>query len=127
MMAKLTRDSLTKRPFTDKRHYPYGFSRSGDFSIAESKLLMQYGSLIAALVDGELLPETEAEQRFVDVALGRMNPANATEKVWLKYQNRINRPRTASIYGSRKATDSDDASEADGVEDSGLQIQIDDE
>ncbi|QPG05387.1 DUF413 domain-containing protein [Salinimonas marina] len=104
-MVKLTRDALLKRPFSDLRFYPYGFSRSGDFSISESNLLAQYGTLIAALVDGELIPETAAEQGYIDVALGRKKPGDAIEKVWAKYQQRINRPKPDSVYGSKPLTE----------------------
>ena len=49
-MTTLSREKLINRPFADKKHYPYGFARSGDFSISESKLLQAHGSLFAALV-----------------------------------------------------------------------------
>ena len=49
-MAKLTRDDLLAKTFVDPANYPYGFSRSGDFSINEAKALQQYGSLISALL-----------------------------------------------------------------------------
>ena len=130
-MAKLTRDSLLKRPFSDLRFYPYGFSRSGDFSISESNLLAQYGTLIAALVDGELLPETEAEQSYIDVALGRKAPGDAIEKVWAKYQQRIHRPRPGSVYGTKPVAEglqsSDSHTEPDTSDDIPLlNSQVDD-
>lgn len=103
-MAKITRDSLIKRMFSDPKHYPYGFSRSGDFSIAESKALQQHGCLIAALVDGDIKAENEEEQAYVDCALGRKPPENAAQKAWIKYQNRINRPKYGSIHGTKKST-----------------------
>ncbi|MDO6477867.1 DUF413 domain-containing protein [Alteromonas sp. 1_MG-2023] len=109
-MTNSTRDSLIKRPFMDKKHYPYGFARSGDFSIKEAKILAENGSVIAALVDGKLTPETDQDMRFIAVAHGETEPASPEEKVWLKYQKRINRPKAASIYGSKKValTESDD-------------------
>lgn len=88
--------------FSDAKHYPYGFSRSGDFSIAESKALLQYGCLIAALVDGHLLPSNDEEIGFIESALGRKKPETAPERAWLKYQSRINRPKYASIHGTTK-------------------------
>jgi len=97
-------ESLLKRMFSDPKHYPYGFSRSGDFSIAESKALSQYGCLIAALVDGHLAPSNEEEAAFIDSALGRKQPETTAERAWLKYQNRINRPKYASIHGTKKAS-----------------------
>lgn len=110
-MTKLTRASLLKHPFSDKRFYPYGFSRSGDFSINESNLLTQYGSLIAALIDGELLPECDAEKGYIDVALGRRAPNDAIERVWSKYQQRINRPHPGSIYGTKMSVNNDEIDE----------------
>lgn len=100
-MTKLTRDALARRQFADRRHYPYGFARSGDFSIRESQLLSQHGSLIAALLDGQLLPESPQEQGYIDVAMGKRHAESAVEKVWYKYQTRINRPKTGSIYGCK--------------------------
>ena len=109
-MTNESRDSLVKKPFMDKRNYPYGFARSGDFSIKEAKILSESGSLIAALVDGKLAPETELDMRFIAVAHGQIQPESPEEKVWLKYQKRINRPKAASIYGSKKLAlvDADD-------------------
>lgn len=101
-MAELKREALIKRPFNDRKNYPYGFARSGDFSIKEAKVLTESGTLIAALVDGKLAPESESEMRYIGVAHGQVEASTPEEKVWLKYQKRINRPKAASIYGSKK-------------------------
>ncbi|RDV26664.1 DUF413 domain-containing protein [Alteromonas aestuariivivens] len=122
-MAKFTRDMLLKRPFVDRKHYPYGFARSGDFSISESKALTQYGSLIAALVDGELGPDNDVDQGYLESALGHRTPQSVEEKAWLKYQSRINRPKAASIYGSKKAAVDDD--DDDIRDDDDIEIEID--
>jgi uncharacterized protein YifE (UPF0438 family) len=103
-VLNMNSESLLKRMFSDPKHYPYGFSRSGDFSIAESKALSQHGCLIAALIDGHLLPSNDEEIAFIDSALGRKQPDTAAERAWLKYQNRINRPKYASIHGTKKAS-----------------------
>ncbi|MCU7553273.1 DUF413 domain-containing protein [Alteromonas sp. ASW11-19] len=122
-MSKLTRDSLVTRQFSDPKHYPYGFSRSGDFSISESKLLQQYGSLIAALVDGKLAPETEDDHGYLAAAFGQREPRNPVERVWVKYQHRINRPKMASIHGfSKPITTEDDDVE---MQETGVEIDID--
>jgi uncharacterized protein YifE (UPF0438 family) len=104
LVLNMNSESLLKRMFSDPKHYPYGFSRSGDFSIAESKALSQYGCLISALVDGHLLPLNDEEVGFIDSALGRKQPDTTAERAWLKYQNRINRPKYASIHGTKKAS-----------------------
>jgi uncharacterized protein YifE (UPF0438 family) len=120
-VAKITRDSLAKKMFSDAKHYPYGFSRSGDFSIAESKALQQYGCLIAALVDGDIEPSNEEDQAYIDCALGNQQAQTSAQKAWLKYQSRINRPKYGSIHGTKKAsTDSSD-------EDDNLVLDIDDD
>lgn len=122
-MANLTRIDLLKRLFSDPKNYPYGFSRSGDFSINESKALSQYGSLMAALVDGKLAPETEDDHAFLEAAYGRSEPESIMERAWVKYQKRINRPKMGNIYGSSKVTSNDDADDAiDDVEDSDIVI-----
>nr|WP_136250570.1 DUF413 domain-containing protein [Ningiella ruwaisensis] len=127
-MSNLTKETLLKRVFSDPKNYPYGFSRSGDFSIAESKALNEYGCLIAALVDGQIAPSDDEDRAYIAAATGQQEPGNVAARAWVKYQKRINRPKTGSIYGTRKATDtsrSDDDMLAD-VED-GLDIELDDE
>lgn len=123
-MGKLTREELAKKPFMDRKHYPYGFSRSGDFSISESKVLAQYGSLIAALVDGHLAPQTAEEKGYLEAALGHRPAESAAEKAWVKYQSRINRPKAASIYGSKRAAELDDDDVSDVTD---LEIELDDD
>lgn len=105
----MNRESLLKRMFDNPKHYPYGFSRSGDFSIAESKALSQYGCLIAALVDGLLLPSNDEEKGFIEAAIGTKEPETIVERAWLKYQSRINRPKYGSIYGTQKVSRHDTA------------------
>ncbi|MEO9946819.1 MAG: DUF413 domain-containing protein [Paraglaciecola sp.] len=124
-MTKLTRESLVNRLFNDPKNYPYGFSRSGDFSINESKALSQYGALIAALVDGEISPSTPEDESFLASAFGKQDPKSIAEKAWLKYQKRINRPKMGSIYGSHKASVDIDSESTD--EDDDIPIELDDE
>jgi uncharacterized protein YifE (UPF0438 family) len=73
-MSKLTRDSLMKRIFSDAKNYPYGFSRSGDFSINESKALSQHGCLIAGLVDGQIDAQTADDHSLLAAAYGSKAP-----------------------------------------------------
>lgn len=124
IMAKLSRESLLKRIFSDPKNYPYGFSRSGDFSISESRALSQYGCLVSALVDGQIEVTCEEDESLMDAAFGKSEPSNLAEKAWCKYQKRINRPKLGNIYGSRRpASDNNDD---DIVEDSDLEIELDD-
>ena len=83
--------------FFDRDNYPYGFARSGDFSIKESQLLEEFGMLYAALADGKISPESPEEQHVLNVITGNKDAQTAVEKVWLKYQTRINRPHIAAL------------------------------
>ena len=123
VMAKLSRETLVSRMFSDAKNYPYGFSRSGDFSISESKALSEYGCLIAALVDGQIEPETSDDDKLLAAAFGKKEPEGAAEKAWVKYQKRINRPKLGSVYGNHRpiVADDDDTIEQDDVE-----VEIDD-
>lgn len=128
-MAKLTRESLITRVFSDPKNYPYGFSRSGDFSISESKALSQYGCLIAALVEGKIEPGNAEDQGLLKAAFGTKEPESLSEKAWVKYKKRINRPKPANIYGSGlvRTTNSDDVESVDVGEDSDMEIEVDDQ
>jgi uncharacterized protein YifE (UPF0438 family) len=120
----MSRELLLKRMFDNPKHYPYGFSRSGDFSIAESKALSQYGCLIAALVDGLLVPSNDEEKGFIEAAIGKKKPETIAERAWLKYQSRINRPKYGSIYGTQKVS-RDDSLDEDSLSDVDGDLDID--
>ena len=128
VMAKLTRELLVKRMFSDGKNYPYGFSRSGDFSISESKALSQYGCLIDALVDGQIEPETSEDNNLLAAAFGKKEPEGAAEKAWVKYQKRINRPKLGNVYGNHRPVLVDDDSDDDAtIEQDDLEVEMDDE
>jgi uncharacterized protein YifE (UPF0438 family) len=76
---------LSPKPFIDRQKFPYGFRKSGDFSITEANLLTQYGKTLLALESGELAPESEDELHFVEFANGRTDAINNVEKAWAKY------------------------------------------
>ena len=124
-MAKPNRADLLSRAYHDPKNYPYGFSRSGDFSISEAKALSQYGSLINALLSGTLQPENDDDASFIAVASGQKEPANVTEKAWVKYMARIGRPRTGSIYGKRTKIDESDDDDS-SIDDDDLPLADDD-
>ena len=125
-MSVITKEKITRKPFADKKTYPYGFARSGDFSINESKLLQGYGSWFAALVDGKITPGNDEEQAYLESALGHREPATSQEKAWLKYQARINRPKTASIYGSKRPSAEEVDDDEDISDNSDIDISLDD-
>ena len=73
------------KPFSDKQRFPYGFQKSGDFSIAEAFTLATYGETLISLENGTLNPESEEETRFVRVIQGLEFAESRVEKVWMKY------------------------------------------
>ncbi|MEX1221191.1 hypothetical protein SAMN06297229_2025 [Pseudidiomarina planktonica] len=104
-MATVNRELVMRKSFNDFKNYPYGFARSGDFSIRESDLLAKHGSLISALMSGELEPQNNEEQSLLQVARGEKAAESPIEKTWSKYQSRINRPKVGSMYGRSRYTD----------------------
>ena len=121
-MAALTRDTLLRKPFNDFRNYPYGFARSGDFSIRESDALLHYGCLISALVAGNIEPHTDEDKALLAVAKGEQAAVTPVEKAWVKYQARINRPKVGSMYGRSKVYD-DDSDYSASTEDDDLVVE----
>jgi len=124
-MARPTRADLLSRVYHDPKNYPYGFSRSGDFSINEAKALTKYGNLVSGLCNGSITPETQEDEDLLAVANGEKAPDTVAEKAWAKYIKRINRAKTGSIYGRRisQTEDSDDTSS--GSTDSDLDTDTD--
>ncbi|MCP1338777.1 DUF413 domain-containing protein [Idiomarina sp. M1R2S28] len=116
-MTKMTRESLLKKPFNDFRNYPYGFSRSGDFSIRESDALTHYGCLITAMLNGEFKPTLKEDIQLLAACKGEQAPVSTVEKVWAKYQARIHRPKVASMYGRGKFADDTFSSASDTEDD----------
>ncbi|RDV24456.1 hypothetical protein DXV75_13600 [Alteromonas aestuariivivens] len=73
------------KPFIDRQHFPYGFRKSGDFSISEADLLTKYGKTLLALESGEMQPESDEESHFVDFIRGQHDAESNVEKAWAKY------------------------------------------
>ncbi|MCH8493721.1 MAG: DUF413 domain-containing protein [Idiomarina sp.] len=116
-MATTTRETLLRKPFNDFRNYPYGFARSGDFSIRESDALLHYGCLINAMLAGDFSPTTAEDKALLAVARGEKEAETAVEKAWAKYQARINRPKVGSMYGRSKVVDDGEFGSSSTTED----------
>jgi uncharacterized protein YifE (UPF0438 family) len=76
---------VSQKPFIDRQKFPYGFRKSGDFSIGEADILTGYGKTLLALECGELTPETDDERHFVDFVSGKVDADNTIERTWAKY------------------------------------------
>jgi len=75
----------SSKPFVDRRKFPYGFKKSGDFSISEANILTTYGSTLLGLESGDLKPETADEKHFVKFVNGKAQASGSIEKTWAKY------------------------------------------
>ena len=72
--------------FYDDAHFPHGFRKSGDFSIAESELLTNVGRRLFSLVQGHRKPENQVEEQFVEMCQSKMPGQTKVEILWLKYK-----------------------------------------
>ncbi|WP_018982029.1 DUF413 domain-containing protein [Salinimonas chungwhensis] len=76
---------ISPKPFMDRAKFPYGFRKSGDFSICEADLLSRYGTTLLALEKQELSPQSQDEKQFVDFVQGKAAAQTTLEKAWQKY------------------------------------------
>jgi len=76
---------LSAKPFIDRQKFPYGFRKSGDFSITEADILAKYGRTLLSLENGELTPASADEQHFVSFTKGQVAATGSLEKAWEKY------------------------------------------
>jgi uncharacterized protein len=75
--------------FTDYKHYPHGFRRSGDYSIKEADRIERFGHLFQQLQSGEKKPSGAEEKEFLKQLTGK-SPVTAPEVMaWNKYQKKI--------------------------------------
>ncbi|WKE65414.1 DUF413 domain-containing protein [Gallaecimonas kandeliae] len=82
----------TKR-FSDNKHFPHGFARSGDFTKAEANLLEAHGQSLQALASCLTSPATAEEHQFLAVCQGSRPPVTPLEKVWAKYQRLLDQKK----------------------------------
>lgn len=76
---------VSSRTFTDTHRFPYGFKKSGDFSVSEANILSIYGNTLFNLEIGRLLASTQEEEQFIKCSKGLANAESAIEKAWMKY------------------------------------------
>lgn len=75
----------SSKPFIDRQKFPYGFKKSGDFSISEANILSQYGYTLLALENGDLEPESADEHAFVAFIKGQQECTTPIARAWAKY------------------------------------------
>lgn len=82
----LIHDFIATEEFFDDTHFPHGFRKSGDFSIAEAVLLANIGKRLLVLEQGLCKPETPVEEQFVHMCQAQLKGQTKVEILWQKYK-----------------------------------------
>ena len=112
------------RPFSDPNRFPYGFKKSGDFTISEASILSIYGDTLFNLEIGSLLPSTPEEEHFIQCAKGQADIETSIERAWMKYAKLARSKRHFYTMHSSRARENTDI-EADSdydFDDSGVEV-----
>lgn len=99
--------------FYDDVNFPYGFSKSGFFSIPEAELLEVLGQRLMSLEHGHAQPENQVEENFVEFCNSENEPQTRVERLWAKYKKHAMRRSTVtlgSIISEISSSDSYDES-----------------
>ncbi len=75
----------SNRLFVDRKNFPRGIRRSGEFTITEAKILETCGVIMQALFNNERQPQDALEASFLTQVQAGQATDNAYAKVWLKY------------------------------------------
>lgn len=103
MSKKTSFSSDTK--FFGERYFPYGLSRSGEFTRAQVELLESHGKAYESLHLGKQEALTQEEKEFVAVCLGEKEPETSHEKVWSLFCRKTTQPPVVSAFGSMPSAD----------------------
>ena len=112
-----TREYWLSRKFSDNKRFPYGFSKSGDFTLAESALLESNGQLISALLEDQVNNPNATDKKLLKAILsGAAESTNDIARVWLKYQ-RINHARVSLVTTKVRDESTEDDDYDDDIDD----------
>ena len=79
------RNYWLSRRFDDRKRFPYGFSRSGDFTIGQSDALEKYGHLLSALVSQQVVDPNNDDRAFLAALAEGETADNELARLWFKY------------------------------------------
>lgn len=99
---------FSPKMFQDKKHFPYGFARSGVFTKKQTTLLEKHGYAMALIASGEQAPSCTEEQQFLAFCQGARPAESDFEKVWSLYRQQVGKKpgyvsMEAGKSGSREA------------------------
>lgn len=101
--------------FFDDKAFPYGFKKSGDFTIGESDMLTEYGLRLLALENGAA-PVSEQEREFIEMVKGEREPSTKLERAWVKYR-KLTKGRRIYTLSSNPDSSASIADLSDGDDD----------
>ncbi len=73
------------KKFSDNKKFPYGFSRSGVFSLNQSEVLESKGCLMQALLNGVVENPSREDLEFIEAVNKGIFTHNLDTLVWYKY------------------------------------------
>ncbi len=76
------------RKFWGTEHFPYGLSRSGEFTREQVQLLENHGHAYRELATSVRQPVTPEEKAFVAFCQGEKPAESHHEKVWDRFQKK---------------------------------------
>lgn len=80
------------QPFHDKTNFPYGFNRSGEFSLDKAEILKNKGRRLVAVQLGIIVPNSDDEHSFKEFVSGNKKASNTMEETWNKYLDIVKAP-----------------------------------
>jgi uncharacterized protein YifE (UPF0438 family) len=75
----------TSRKFYDDANFPYGFDRSGEFTVKQVQMLTERGCAYQELANGTRAPVTDEEHQFVEFSQGIRMAETDDERTWSRY------------------------------------------
>lgn len=100
------------KPFNDFFHFPRGIRRSGRFSIKESELLEECGTVMTDLYTETVKPSDDTEKEFVAQMKNPDLTPSIYAKVYRKYLHEISPRKTHNLTASDDEDGSMDSSDS---------------
>ncbi|MAY43543.1 MULTISPECIES: DUF413 domain-containing protein [unclassified Neptuniibacter] len=96
----------TDKRFEDKVHFPYGFLKSGEFTIEQAGLLDLKGNAYQELATGLRKPRGEAEREFVAFCSGKKQAETVHERLWQRYQSKVTAASNTVSFNKKRLSQS---------------------
>ncbi|PKH87235.1 DUF413 domain-containing protein [Colwellia sp. Bg11-28] len=77
---------IFENKFYDDTHFPHGFGKTGDFTIAEAEILTDIGRRLHMLEQEVCTPTNEVEKQFSQMCKEQSEGQTRIELLWQKYR-----------------------------------------